>query len=146
MTKWSDFLSPYRPIALQSYRLPQLSSLFTLHLSDPSPEFVSSQKLTNKFYPLPQGARELFCSKPFTRSTFQPFNSLHTSRFTLHFDKNLSPYRLAVLSPSSTLLTLHPSLLTLIRTYRLIALQPRALNFDITKRPRVKRSFLYIHY
>ena len=92
-------------------------SLFTPHFSDPSPEFVSSHLLTNKFYPLPQGARGLFYVTNF--SYIQLFNPLHSSPFTLHSspftphsDKNLSPYRLAVLSPSSTLLTLHSSRLT----------------------------------
>ena len=51
----------------------------------PSPEFVSSHLLTNKFYPLPQGERGFFCSKPFNLSPVQLFNPPHPSPFTLHF-------------------------------------------------------------
>ncbi len=76
-------------------------------------------KPTNLFR---KGRRNLFyVTSPCGLIAF--LNSPHSSPFTLHSDKNLSPYRLAVLSPSSTLLTLHPSRFTLIRTYRLIALR-----------------------
>ena len=80
------FVAIYSTVQLFNHSPIQHSSLFTFY---PSPEFVSSQMLTNKFFPLPQGARKLFCSNPFN---------------------------------PSTLLTLHASHLTLIRTYRLISL------------------------
>ena len=94
---------PFNPSPIQP------PSLFTFY---PSPEFVSSHLLTNKFFPLPQGARGLFYVTNF--SYIQLFNPLHSSLFTLH----PSPF---TLHPSP--FTLHASHLTLIRTYRLIALQ-----------------------
>ena len=146
-----------QPPTFQPFNSPHTSH-FTFHFSDPSPEFVSSHLLTNKFYPLPQGARELFCSKPFIRSTFQPFNSHHSSRFTLHFlpltriskfaalikkffplpqgARELFCSKLFIRSTfqpfnPSTLFTLHPSRLTLIRTYRLAVLSPFSTLFTL---------------
>ncbi len=72
-----------------SVQLFNLSTHFTLHPSlftyQPLTRISKFATLIKKFFPLPQGARELFCSKSFIRSTFQPFNSPHPSPFTLHF-------------------------------------------------------------
>ena len=67
---------------------PPHPSHLTLHFPvRPLTRISKFAALIKKFYPLPQGARELFCSKPFTLSTFQPFNFStvqHSSPFTLH--------------------------------------------------------------